>query len=128
MKDIPLILVGHGSILPYNKEMMEGIKRMVERRGEFSVVEISFLQKNSPTLEKVLMDFVSKGVEEAIVLPVFLAKGVHTLEDIPEILKKYSEKIKLYYGDPMGADERIVDVLIEKAKEALECSVEAKSL
>ena len=56
-------------------------------------------------------------------IPAFIAHGVHTKNEIPEIIKTKQEELKLKSEDvetnipenPLGADERIVQIIEEKA-------------
>ena len=43
MNKVALVLVGHGSVLSYNREIIETFCRMVRERGEYEIVEHSFL-------------------------------------------------------------------------------------
>jgi len=119
--DVVLVMVGHGSLLPYGKEMISTFCDVMRKRGLFSRVETAFLQKDDPPLEDVLRGLAQEGAKTALILPVFLANGVHTTKDIPSVLNKITEEtdLKLVYAEPLGADERIVDILIDRANEAL---------
>ncbi|MCW3136757.1 MAG: sirohydrochlorin nickelochelatase [Canidatus Methanoxibalbensis ujae] len=118
-----VVLIAHGSNLPYNKIVVEELREMMARRGLFKDVRVAFMQLNDPSIEKVIGELVDEGVTNIIALPVFLAKGAHTIDDIPNILKEVKQKtgnnINIIYGDPIGADERVVDILIDRVKEAL---------
>lgn len=118
---IALVLVGHGSVLAYNREMIEALANMIKERGVYDIVEHSFLQLNEPLLEDVLMGLASNGVGKIVVSPVFIAKGVHTTSDITEVIAKVKKKnpeIRIGYAEPFGADPRIVDILLDRAREA----------
>jgi sirohydrochlorin ferrochelatase len=60
--------------------------------------------------------------------PVFLADGAHTTDDIPEKLKvafygawaDIGDDVKLIYAKPIGVDDRIEDILLDRVKEAVE--------
>jgi precorrin-8X/cobalt-precorrin-8 methylmutase len=61
-----------------------------------------------------------------VLIPAFLAAGVHTTEDIPGLIcvkerepQLKDKGIELLYGEPIGSDERIADILEEKAFKAL---------
>jgi precorrin-8X/cobalt-precorrin-8 methylmutase len=61
-----------------------------------------------------------------VLVPAFLAPGVHTTQDIPEsigVKEKASQLkaggIELFYGEPLGSDDRIAEILEEKALKAL---------
>ncbi len=125
-ESIAVVLIGHGSKLPYGKEVMEELRRRLEMREIFKTVRTAFMQLNSPSIEEVLRDLAKSGIKKIIALPVFLADGAHTTEDIPEKLKaafsgewaEMGKDVELIYGKPIGVDERIVDILIDRIKEA----------
>jgi len=125
-EDIAVVLIGHGSRLPYGKEVMEELRRRLEMRAVFKVVKTAFMQINTPGIEDALRELARSGVKNIIALPVFLADGAHTKEDIPEKLKaafagewaEIGKDVNLIYGKPIGVDERIVDILIDRVKEA----------
>jgi len=89
---------------------------------------VAFMQLNSPSIEEALRGLAESGLKNIVALPVFLADGAHTTEDIPEKLKEAFEGewaevgkgVKLTYAKPIGADERVVDILLDRAKEAVE--------
>lgn len=123
-----VVLIGHGSRLPYNKEVLEGLRERMAIRGTFKDVKIAFMQLNSPSIEDMLRTLAKDGKKNIVALPVFLADGAHTTEDIPETLKiafegewaEVGHDVKLTYAKPIGVDERIVDILVDRVKEAVE--------
>jgi sirohydrochlorin cobaltochelatase len=127
-EDIAVVLIGHGSKLPYSKEVMEEFGRRIEMRGIFKAVRVAFMQLNSPSIEEALRSIAKEGMKNIVALPVFLADGAHTTEDIPEKLKvafegaweEIGRDVKLTYAKPIGVDERIVDILLDRVKEAIE--------
>jgi len=127
-EDFAVVLIGHGSTLPYNKEVLDELGKRIEKRGIFKAVRVAFMQLNSPSIEEVLRTLAQEGMKNIVALPVFLADGAHTLQDIPEKLKISFEgdwedlgrDIMLIYAKPMGVDERIVDILLDRIKEAIE--------
>ncbi|MBE0515820.1 MAG: sirohydrochlorin nickelochelatase [Methanophagales archaeon] len=124
--DTAVVLIGHGSTLPYNKEVLEELGKRIEMRGIFKAVKVAFMQLNSPSIEEVLRDLAQDGMKTIVAQPVFLADGAHTKEDIPEKLKTAFEgawedlgrDVKLTYAKPIGADERLVDILLDRVIEA----------
>ncbi|MEA2074551.1 MAG: sirohydrochlorin nickelochelatase [Euryarchaeota archaeon] len=127
-EDVAVVLIGHGSTLPYNKEVLEEFGRRMELREIFKAVRVAFMQLNSPSIEEVLRTLAKDGMKKIVAQPVFLADGAHTIEDIPEKLKvafegaweEIGRDVKLIYAKPIGVDERIVDVLLDRVKEAME--------
>ncbi len=124
---VAVVLIGHGSTLPYNKEVLEELGRRMELRGVFKVVRVAFMQLNSPSIEEVLRTLAKDGMKKIVALPVFLADGAHTTEDIPEKLKIAFEEaweelgrdVTLTYAKPIGVDDRIVDILLDRVNEAM---------
>jgi len=124
--NIGLILIGHGSKLPHNRENLEKIAAMIRSHGKFKIVNIAFMVRDTPTVNEAVDLVVGAGVSKIVLVPVFLAAGVHTAEDIPGLIdvkeREPQLKIKgveLLYGEPIGSDERIADILEEKAFKAL---------
>lgn len=123
---VGLILIGHGSKLPHNRENLERLAQIMRARSSFKIVEISFMVRNSPTIPEAIDTIAKKGVTKIVLVPAFLAPGVHTTQEIPELIgvkdkeSQLSQKgIQLIYGEPIGADECIAVILEEKALKAL---------
>ena len=124
--NVGLILIGHGSKLPHNQENLEKIAQIMRELSSFKVVEISFMVRNTPTIHEAIDTIAKKGVTKIVLVPAFLAPGVHTTREIPELIglkdkeSQLSQKgIQLIYGEPIGADECIAVILEEKALKAL---------
>ena len=124
--NVGLILIGHGSKLPHNRENLEKLAEIMRERSSFKVVEISFMVRNSPTIPEAIDTIAKLGVTKIVLVPAFLAPGVHTTQEIPELIgvkdkeSQLSQKgIELIYGEPIGADECIAVILEEKALKAL---------
>ena len=128
--NVGLILIGHGSKLPHNRETLERLGDIIRSRGKFKTVEIAFMIRDTPTVNEAIDIAVDKGADRIVLVPAFLAPGVHTNEDIPGLIgvKEKEPQLKakgihLVYGDPIGSDERIADILEEKAEKALGLTV-----
>jgi precorrin-8X/cobalt-precorrin-8 methylmutase len=126
MDETALVLIGHGSKLPYNKENLEKLADMLRRKSRFKTVEISFMVRNKPSIPEAIEGIVKRGIKKIVLVPAFLAAGVHTEQEIPEMIGLKGEEpefktrgIQILYGDPIGPDERIADIIEEKALKAL---------
>ncbi|MBC8521497.1 MAG: sirohydrochlorin nickelochelatase [Candidatus Syntrophoarchaeum sp.] len=126
-EDTAVVLIGHGSKLPYGKGVLEELRRRIEMREIFREVRVAFMQLDSPSIEETLRNLAKDGMKNIVALPVFLADGAHTTEDIPEKLKAAFEgaweeigrDVNIVYGKPIGVDERIVDILLDRVKDAM---------
>ncbi len=125
-----LLLVGHGSKLPYNKELVENTARLIGKRCPEYVIRCGFMNINSPTIREALEQFRNDAIDVIVVVPVFLAKGVHILEDIPGEIGLAKGQVKgefalngktipLLYADPIGSDPLLADLMIKNAERAL---------
>ena len=123
---VGLILIGHGSKLPHNRENLEKLADIMRKHSNFKIVEISFMVRNTPTIPEAIDTITKKGVTKIVLVPAFLAPGVHTTQEIPELIGVKDKEsqlsargIQLFYGEPIGADECIAVILAEKALKAL---------
>lgn len=138
-----ILLVSHGSRLGYNKEFISEVQSKFDETCElpntYGFMELA--EPNIPTsINKLLSE--NEGIERLVVVPVFIAPGVHTTSDIPTILglKEHShdhehghdhhhhhhhdlEAIdfdgEILYGEPICADDILIDILKEKIEDAL---------
>lgn len=129
-----LILIGHGSKLGHNKQTIEKLAEIIRKRAKFGSIEICFMVRNKPSIPQVLEKVVKQGATKIVFIPTFLAHGVHTKCEIPEILKEKQKelgldgKIEVFYGEPLGSDQRIAEMVEENALKTLgqETSEETK--
>lgn len=127
---IGILALGHGSKLPYNKDVVTGVADLIAKQNSDVVVRTGFMNMNNPTMKEGLELFAGTGVSTIVAVPIFLAHGVHTTEDIPQILGVSRESRKttiqidgddvtLIYAEPLGADELIAKLAFQRAKEAI---------
>ncbi len=120
-----LLVVGHGSSMPYNKQLIHDIADMLSHKMPGAVTRIGFMNINKPTIKDGLDSFKGTGVKKIVVFPLFLAKGVHTTEDVPGLigLGEGQKRITyngfdIVYADPLGADDLIAELSARRIKEA----------
>ena len=123
-----LLIVAHGTELNDNSAV--AAKREAERiraRGEFATVANAYMEE-SPLIAE--WDQLTSA-PNVIVVPFFIADGLHSYEDIPKLLgiecqgmdvfRKNPHRIRgrsLYYGKAIGTDPRFADVIIEQTLNA----------
>jgi sirohydrochlorin cobaltochelatase len=136
---IGVILVGHGSRLPYGKDVISQLAEIYKQNSEYAV-EIGFMNMSKPSIPASINKLSKMGVEKIVVTPVFLADGVHTTQDIPHILgldddngeshghghsHEHGEDEEIHfhgeiiYTKPLGADARIADIIKDRVDNAL---------
>ncbi len=81
-----VLLVSHGSRLNYNKEFISTLHSKFAETTNYPT-NFGFMELVEPTIPQSIDKLLSENdIERLIVVPVFLAPGVHTTRDIPTIL------------------------------------------
>ena len=119
-----LFILAHGSKAKEADTILEAIVEKVrEKANDFSFVGYGSLQISKPSFEEGIDELIKKGVSEIIIVPMFIFIGNHVKFDIPEVLNdlknKYPE-VCFTMGDPIGADDKLVEILIARANKAVE--------
>lgn len=115
-----VIILGHGSKAPEALETLKRIAEMVKSALHGAEVEIASLQFNKPDLPEAIEATVAKGAKRIVIIPLFLYNGIHMQEDIPAVINEMKEKypgLEIVMAKNLGADNRIVDVLLDRIKE-----------
>jgi sirohydrochlorin cobalto/nickelchelatase len=124
-----ILAIGHGSKLPYNKEVVTQIADYIARKHSDVIVRAGFMENSEPSLKVAIEGFSGTGVTKIAAVPVFLASGVHITKDIPQILN-LDEKgcgtleidgkaVPLCYAKPIGADELVADLVFKRVQEVI---------
>jgi sirohydrochlorin ferrochelatase len=129
MKDVGILVLGHGSSLPYNRELVEALAKMISK-SHSGPVKTAYLNMNEPHIPEGLESFSGLNVNRIVALPLFLAHGVHTREDIPRelgvseqsrkgVIKLDGRDVEVICAEPLGVDECIATLAYKRAGEAL---------
>ena len=130
MGRIGMLLVGHGSKLPYNKELIETTAGLIAEKTDEYLVKPGFMSLNTPTVVDQLEAFRSEEIDMLVVVPLFLAKGVHINQDIPELLglaegshngtfQLNGKTVPLVYASPIGSDPLLAELMLKNAADAI---------
>jgi len=116
--------------MPYNKELIESTGKLIAAQTTEFVVKCGFMNINKPSIKDALAEFRKENIDVLVVVPLFLAKGVHIEKDIPseiglaEGMKKGTfvlngKTIPLVYADPIGIDPLLAELMVKNAHRAL---------
>lgn len=130
MGRIGMLLVGHGSKLPYNKELIETTAGLIAEKTDEYLVKPGFMSLNTPTVVDQLEAFRGEEIDMLVVVPLFLAKGVHINQDIPELLglsegsrngtfQLNGKTVPLVYASPIGSDPLLAELMLKNAADAI---------
>jgi sirohydrochlorin ferrochelatase len=136
-----ILLVSHGSRLNYNKEFITELHRMFDESTNYPN-DFGFMELVEPNIPTSINKLLSKNnIERLIVVPVFIAPGVHTTHDIPTILGLLKEehthehshhhthhhthdKIdfdgEILYPNPIGSDDILIEILNKKVQHEIQ--------
>ncbi|MGZ4891758.1 MAG: sirohydrochlorin nickelochelatase [Halobacteriota archaeon] len=124
-----VLVLGHGSKLTYNKRTVETVAAMLAERMSEATIKTAYLNMDRPTVEEGIASFAETDITTLYILPLFLAHGTHTLNDIPEILglsdgqsrttHSFADRsVDVIYAEPLGIDPCIADLAYKRLKEA----------
>lgn len=125
-----ILLVGHGSSLPHNQDLVDKTAIMIRNHRPDYIVKTGFMNINKPSIKDSLDEFRKEEIDALVIVPLFLAKGVHIEKDIPgeiglpEGTKKGSfarngKSIPMVYANPIGVDPLLAELMMKNAQEAL---------
>lgn len=118
MKQV-LIIAAHGSRKASSNQEVEQLTRRIETAaaGRFDQIEHGFLQFSEPLLEKRLENAAAAGVQKIVVFPLFIGKGSHISQDIPQLVencqKKYPD-IQIVVTRHLGGIDTIDQVILKE--------------
>ncbi|HNT08378.1 MAG TPA: sirohydrochlorin nickelochelatase [Methanoculleus sp.] len=125
-----MLLVGHGSKLPYNKELIETTAAIIAGKTDEYLVKPGFMSINAPTVEEQLAAFRREDIDMLVVVPLFLARGIHIEQDIPRLLglapgvrtgefQLNGKTVPLVYANPIGSDPLLAELMLKNASDAI---------
>ncbi|WP_010531884.1 sirohydrochlorin chelatase [Lentibacillus jeotgali] len=115
-----ILYVSHGSRIGEATAEAVACIQSVIQQVDFPLQEISFLELADPTVEQGIDRLVNQGASTISVVPVLLLSAGHYYQDIPDEIRAAKSKypdIRLTYGEPLGVQDRFINILIERMKE-----------
>ena len=89
-----------------------------------------WLSINAPTVEEQLAAFRREDIDMLVVVPLFLARGIHIEQDIPRLLglapgvrtgefQLNGKTVPLVYANPIGSDPLLAELMLKNASDAI---------
>ncbi len=139
-----ILLVTHGSRLNYNKEFATALYNKFEKTCDVPS-SFGFMELCGPSIPESINQLADENdIERLVVVPVFIAPGMHTTHDIPHILGFLEEHEhehshshnhgdhdhvhdltpvefdgEILYPEPIKADDILIDILAKMTDEKL---------
>ncbi len=138
-----ILLLSHGSRLDDGEEVIKAYTEMYKEEYPEAIIEYGFMEIRKPgipeTINKLTKD---NDLEKIIVVPVFVAHGLHTKRDIPALLgiesdfededahghghhhhhdeeEEFEFDGEIILTDPLGIDTRIYDIIKDRISQNL---------
>ncbi|MCF8010825.1 MAG: sirohydrochlorin cobaltochelatase [Clostridiales bacterium] len=116
-----ILLLGHGSRREEANQLIIDIAEQVKERYGEGLYEVGYLSFGEPSLGEAVENLIAAGANRIVVVPIFLVTGNHIKRDIPSklLLQKTSNpNVEFVMAGHMGADPRIADIIIDRARNA----------
>jgi len=117
-KEVDVLIIGHGSKDP-NAQL--SIKYVTEGLAKtYRNISHCFLEIEEPNIQQGIDKCQQNNPEVLVVMLYFLHKGAHVKRDIYEDLNpaiKKSNLKKILITEHIGTDDKMIDLIIERAKE-----------
>ena len=137
-----ILLLSHGSRLDDGEEVIKAYKEMYTEEFPDMPVEYGFMEIRKPGIPETIKKLTEENdLDKIIVVPVFVAHGLHTKRDIPEMLGIESDYEGEGHGhhhhhhdhdeepvefdgeivltDPLGIDRRMYEIIKDRVSEHL---------
>lgn len=125
-----ILIAGHGSRMMFNKTTIEMQADALRRMGHEHVY-IGFNESSQPSIENAMQAMADDGIEEVVVLPFFIASGLHMTRDIPPKLglaagetsaevEVGGRRMRVHFEKPLGEDPNLTDILHDRIAELAE--------
>jgi sirohydrochlorin ferrochelatase len=124
--EVTVVLCARGSSDPDANGDVHKLARLLNEGREFVSVEPTFVGVTEPTLEETLHRVARERPDATVVLPYMLGDGVLTgrIRDGATEFDEEYPYVDAAAGDPLGTDDRLLDVLADRWQAARTGSVE----
>lgn len=113
-----ILLIGHGSS---DKDARNAFVYIADSiRKNYRNVSFCFLELDKPDIAEGIQQSLANKPKALILMPYFLHRGAHIKHDVKEEVDKAlknSNASKVYMAGHLGVDGKIVDVVLERARE-----------
>ena len=117
-----LLIMVHGSPRPASNGDMFKVVERIRARNLYPIVEVVSWNSTNPIFPARLRRVSKKAPNVLIAVPYFLHSGTHVADDLPGLLEDAAlryENVEFLMGDYLGHDEKIADVVRERAGQVL---------
>ena len=127
-----LVIVDHGSDVAEAKMVVEMFAVVVRAMTGDSFVAVvpAHMMGADPSVDEAFETCVAAGADQVVVGLFFLTPGKHSAEDIPRMAAEAAARhgdIPFVVTEPLGADDRLAEVLLDRIDAAVAVCTPASS-
>lgn len=118
-----LILFAHGSSVAEANQAFFTLARTVSERSGHPFVQPAFLELAQPDLASAVRAAAEAGMERVVVVPCFLALGLHLRRDLPKLVEAAhaaSPRVEIAIAEPFDGHPLLAELVLARAQEALQ--------
>jgi sirohydrochlorin ferrochelatase len=121
-KDKAIIILVHGSRNEQVKEEFLKLVDLIRKRLTTLRIEPAIFQFSPEySLSRILENLSDEGYKDVRIVPLFLFKGIHIKDDLPNIISREKSKypyLNISISRTLWPDRRILNIIAERIKEA----------
>jgi sirohydrochlorin ferrochelatase len=116
-----LLLIAHGSRREEANADLEHLAKELRRRDLYSLIACAYLELAEPDIETAAEQCVVQGAECVLLLPYFLAAGMHVTRDLEAARDRLQSRylqVRFRLCEPIGLHPLMIDIITERARDA----------
>ncbi|PFD97561.1 sirohydrochlorin chelatase [Bacillus cereus] len=117
-----IVYIGHGSRLQEgNEQFIHFVKSVINERSE-NIQKIGFLELTTPTAQDAIVEAITEGATEILIVPVLLFAAAHYKRDVPfeiEKIKRHYPHITISVVPPFSTHPLMIELVIKRIREAM---------
>ena len=115
-----VLLIAHGSRRAEANADLITLAAMLRERGEYSIVEPSYLEIAEPTIPQGAAACLAAGATRVLMLPFFLSAGAHVVEDLERHRHELADShpdVEFVLCPPLGLHPLILEIIADRLRE-----------
>src|SRR5262245_46086417 len=122
MTPTAVLLIAHGSRRAEANADLEHVAETLRGQGDYVHVQPTYLELCEPDIVAGGGKCVATGARRVVVLPYFLAAGVHVAEDLTaardELATRHPD-VEFLLAEPLGRHPLLIDVVADRVRQAI---------
>jgi sirohydrochlorin ferrochelatase len=122
---IAVVLVDHGSRRDQSNRQLLELADRLRHRDAYDIVEPAHMELAEPSIKTAIDKAVAQGARHIVVCPFLLFEGRHWHQDIPRLAQQAVARhagVQLCVSDPLGIDNRLLDIVQDRVAAAVAAS------